>query len=74
MTSTTMYRKVRCTICEYTQVDTVSYYKHAKDWKANHDLKMCLAIRRNKKDYISELLEQTLMADYEEATKEGETK
>jgi hypothetical protein len=44
---TTMYRKVRCTVCEYTQVDSVSYYLHAKTWKANHDLDKCLAIRRS---------------------------
>jgi hypothetical protein len=47
MTSTTMWRKVRCTVCEYTQVDSVSYYLHAKAWKANHDLDKCLAIMRS---------------------------
>jgi hypothetical protein len=47
MTSTTMWRKVRCSVCEYTQVDSVSYYLHAKAWKANHDLDKCLAIRRS---------------------------
>jgi hypothetical protein len=45
---TTMYRKVRCTNCEYTQIDSVSYYLHAKAWKANHDLEKCLAIRKSK--------------------------
>jgi hypothetical protein len=45
---TTMYRKVKCLVCEYEQVDTVSYYLHAKAWKANHDLKACKAIRENK--------------------------
>ena len=43
-----MYRKVRCTNCEYTQVDSVSYYLHAKAWKANHNLENCLAIRKSK--------------------------
>ena len=46
--TTTMYRKVRCSNCEYTQVDSVSYYLHAKAWKANHDLDKCLAIRKSK--------------------------
>jgi hypothetical protein len=48
MTKTTMYRKVRCSVCEYTQEDSVSYYLHAKAWKANHDLEKCLAIRKSK--------------------------
>jgi hypothetical protein len=43
MKSTVMWRKVRCSNCEYTQVDAVSYYLHAKAWKANHDLEKCLA-------------------------------
>jgi uncharacterized membrane protein len=44
---TTMFRKVKCLVCEYEQVDTVSYYLHAKAWKANHDLDNCLSIRRS---------------------------
>jgi uncharacterized membrane protein len=44
---TTMYRKVKCLVCEYEQVDTVSYYLHAKTWKANHDLEKCGEIRRS---------------------------
>jgi hypothetical protein len=43
-----MFRKVRCTNCDYTQIDSVSYYLHAKAWKANHDLDKCLAIRKSK--------------------------
>ena len=43
-----MWRKVRCSNCEYTQVDAVSYYLHAKAWKANHNLEKCLAIRKSK--------------------------
>jgi hypothetical protein len=46
--TTTMYRKVRCTNCEYTQVDSVSYYLHAKAWKANHDVKACNELRKQK--------------------------
>jgi hypothetical protein len=48
MKSTVMWRKVRCSNCEYTQVDAVSYYLHAKAWKANHNLEKCLAIRKSK--------------------------
>jgi hypothetical protein len=43
-----MYRNVRCSNCEYTQIDSVSYYLHAKTWKANHDLDKCSAIRKSK--------------------------
>jgi uncharacterized membrane protein len=57
-----MYRKVKCLVCEYEQVDTVSYYLHAKAWKANHDLKICLAIRQNKKDYFTEMFSESLDA------------
>ena len=48
MTNTTMYRKVRCSVCEYTQIDSVSYYLHAKAWKANHNLEKCSEIRKSK--------------------------
>jgi hypothetical protein len=48
MNKTTMYRKVRCSNCEYTQIDTVSYYLHAKAWKANHDVKACNELRKQK--------------------------
>jgi hypothetical protein len=48
MTNTTMYRKVRCSNCEYTQIDSVSYYLHAKAWKANHNLDKCNSIRQSK--------------------------
>ena len=46
---TTMFRKVKCLVCEYEQTDSVSYYLHAKAWKANHDLEKCGEIRKNKK-------------------------
>jgi uncharacterized membrane protein len=45
---TTMWRKVKCTVCEYEQTDSVSYYLHAKVWKANHDLEKCGEIRKSK--------------------------
>ena len=43
---TTMWRKVKCSVCGYEQTDSVSYYLHAKAWKANHDLEKCSAIRK----------------------------
>jgi hypothetical protein len=46
--STMMYRKVKCLVCEYEQTDSVSYYRHAKMWKANHDLDKCREIRKSK--------------------------
>ena len=45
---TTMWRKVKCSVCEYEQTDSVSYYLHAKAWKANHDLGKCGEIRKSK--------------------------
>jgi len=48
MTKTTMYRKTVCTNCNYTQEDSVSYYLHAKAWKASHDLKACGELRKQK--------------------------
>ena len=51
--TTTMWRKVECSVCGYTQTDSVSYYLHAKAWKANHDLDKCLAIRKSKKAFDS---------------------
>ena len=48
MTKTTMYRKTVCTNCNYTQEDSVSYYLHAKAWKANHDVKACNELRKQK--------------------------
>jgi len=51
MKSTTMPRLVKCLTCGYTQKDFVSYYLHAKAWKANHDLQNCRAIRDSKKAF-----------------------
>mgnify|MGYP006999134906 CR=1 FL=1 len=48
MKTTVMPRTMKCLVCDYTQKDFVSYYKHAKAWKANHDLEKCLAIRKQK--------------------------
>ena len=59
--STMMYRKVKCLVCEYEQTDSVSYYRHAKMWKANHDLEKCLAIRKTKKaDLLSSMFSESL--------------
>jgi uncharacterized membrane protein len=58
---TTMWRKVKCTVCEYEQTDSVSYYLHAKAWKANHNLEKCLAIRKTKKaDLLSSMFSESL--------------
>ena len=48
MTKTIMYRKTVCTNCNYTQEDSVSYYLHAKAWKANHNVKACNELRKQK--------------------------
>ena len=60
--STMMYRKVKCLVCEYEQTDSVSYYRHAKMWKANHDLDKCSEIRKSKKDYFTEMFSESLTA------------
>jgi hypothetical protein len=59
MTTTTMLRNVRCTICGYSQTDRVSYYLHAKAWKANHDLDNCLSIRRSQNAFAKMFAEST---------------
>jgi hypothetical protein len=58
---TTMYRKVKCLVCEYEQVDTVSYYLHAKTWKANHNVKACNELRKQKsnKAFVEMFAEST---------------
>jgi hypothetical protein len=48
MTTTIMPRVMKCTNCNYTQKDYVSYYKHKKTWDSNHDLKKCNEIRKSK--------------------------
>jgi hypothetical protein len=48
MTTTTMWRNVRCSNCGYTQEDSVSYYLHAKAWNANHNVKACNELRKQK--------------------------
>ena len=57
--STTMPRLVKCLTCGYTQKDFVSYYKHAKAWKANHDLQNCKTIRDSKKAFAEMFAEST---------------
>ena len=44
--STVMMRNVRCLGCGYNQKDNVSYYRHKKDWDANHDLKKCAEMKK----------------------------
>ena len=43
-----MYRKTRCTNCNYTQTTVLSYYLDAKMWNANHDVKACNELRKQK--------------------------
>jgi hypothetical protein len=59
MTTTTMWRKTRCSNCEYTQETFLSYYLDAKMWKANHDLVKCREIRKSKNSF-DELFAGTL--------------
>ena len=42
-----MYRKTKCSICEYEQETFVSYYAHKKLWDKNHNLENCLSVRRS---------------------------
>ena len=48
MTTTTMWRKTRCSNCEYEQTTVLSYYLDSKMWKANHNLEKCREIRKSK--------------------------
>jgi hypothetical protein len=43
-----MYRKTRCTNCEYEQATVLSYYLDSKMWKANHNVKACNELRKQK--------------------------
>jgi hypothetical protein len=61
MTKTTMYRKTRCTNCEYEQETFVSYYLDRKQWDKNHNLKKCGEIRKSKNAF-SEMFPGTLDA------------
>ena len=48
MTTTTMWRKTRCTNCEYEQSTVLSYYLDRKMWNANHNVKACNELRKQK--------------------------
>jgi len=48
---TTMWRKTRCSNCEYTQETFLSYYLDRKMWDTNHNLKKCNEIRQSKKAF-----------------------
>jgi hypothetical protein len=48
MTKTTMYRKTKCSVCEYEQTTVLSYYLDSKMWKANHNVKACNELRKQK--------------------------
>ena len=45
--TTTMWRKTKCSVCEYEQETFLSYYLDSKMWKANHDLEKCGEIRKS---------------------------
>jgi hypothetical protein len=49
MTTTKMYRKTRCSNCEYEQETFLSYYLDRKKWDKGHDIPKCLEIRKEKK-------------------------
>ena len=51
--TTTMYRKTKCSNCEYEQETFVSYYLDSKMWKANHNLEKCGEIRKSKNAFIA---------------------
>ena len=42
-----MWRKTKCSVCEYEQETFLSYYLDSKMWKANHDLEKCGEIRKS---------------------------
>jgi hypothetical protein len=44
--TTTMWRKTKCSVCEYEQETFLSYYMDKKMWDTNHNLDNCLTIRR----------------------------
>ena len=44
--TTKMYRKMTCTICNYSQETFLSYYLDRKMWNKGHDIAKCLLIRR----------------------------
>lgn len=49
--TTTMWRKTRCTNCEYEQETFLSYYLDNKMWNKNHNLIKCGEIRQSKKAF-----------------------
>lgn len=48
MTTTTMWRKTKCSVCEYEQETFLSYYLDRKMWDTNHELDKCRSIRQSK--------------------------
>jgi hypothetical protein len=51
--TTTMWRKTKCSNCEYEQTTVLSYYLDRKQWDKNHDLVKCGEIRKNKNAFIA---------------------
>ena len=48
-----MYRKTRCTNCEYEQTTVLSYYLDRKQWDKGHDVVKCNEIRKTKNAFIA---------------------
>jgi hypothetical protein len=48
MTTTTMWRKTKCSNCEYEQTTVLSYYLDRKQWDKGHDLVKCGELRKQK--------------------------
>jgi len=46
--TTTMWRNTKCSNCEYEQTTVLSYYLDRKMWNANHDVKACGELRKQK--------------------------
>jgi hypothetical protein len=44
--TTTMWRKTKCSVCEYEQTTVLSYYLDRKQWNKGHDLDKCRSIRK----------------------------
>jgi len=46
--TTKMWRNTKCSNCEYEQTTVLSYYLDRKMWDANHDVKACGELRKQK--------------------------
>jgi hypothetical protein len=51
--TTTMWRKTKCSNCEYEQTTVLSYYLDRKQWDKNHNLVKCGEIRKTKNAFVA---------------------